>query len=313
MAGTAEYLMFTKLKHVLLILSVLLSMSPLCHAELLWNPKPTEKQKPLKATDGSQKNNSSGQNQHAGHNMSRNREKSFYLADNQNAIVKYIDPSLKTLSLTAEDKSNQYILPKTGMDNYHALVAERTTEMTHESSLRYAYLRGKPSGFSPENLIKQHKLPLEIVPEPMIREHLRFYTNKSHLFKILFNEKPLVDTWVIFQTSNGTTLDSKTDADGKVLFTLPDDFKEIKPGRRANKPAEFLLRTVHIDNNINYKTNFSAPYSVNPSHWQSNAGGMLALSIGFISGIVIMRRHNQQFNIVQKNKELNKKASRRNS
>ena len=317
MAGDAEYLLFTKLKHFLLILSVLLGMSPLCYAELLWNPKPTEKQKPVKAIDGSQKNNRSAQNQHAGHGQSRNREKSFYLADNQNVIVKYIDPSLQTLSLTAEDKSNQYILPKTGMDNYHALVAERSTDTSHESSLRYAYLRGKPSGFSPDNLIKQHKLPLEIVPEPMIREHWRFYTNNSHLFKILFNEKPLVDTWVIFQTSNGTTLDSKTDADGKVIFTLPDDFKEIKPGRRANKPAEFLLRTVHIDNNITYKTNFSAPYSVNPSHWQSNAGGILALSIGFISGIMIMRRHNQQVNIArinkEKNKELNKKSSRRNS
>ncbi len=313
MAGDVKYLMFTKSKYFLLILSVLFAMIPLCHAELLWNPKPTEKQKPLKAANGSQKNNRSAQNQHAGHNMSRSKEKSFYLADNQNAIVKYIYPSLKKLSLTAEDKSNQYILPKTGMNNYHALVAERSTDTSHESSLRYAYLRGKPSGFSPENLIKQHKLPLEIVPDPMIREHWRFYTNNSHLFKIFFNEKPLVDTWVILQTSNGTTLDSKTDDDGKVIFTFPDDFKEVKPGRRANKPAEFLLRTVHIDNNINYKTNFSAPYSVNPSHWQSNAGGILALSIGFISGIMIMRRHNQQVNMVQKNKELNKKASRINS
>ncbi len=313
MAGEEEYPMLTKLKHILLILSAVLGMSHLCHAELLWNPKPTEKQKPLKAIDGSQKSNGSAQNQHAGHGQSRNREKSFYLADNQSAIVKYIDPSLQTLSLTAEDKSNQYILPKTGMDNYHALVAERSTDTSHESSLRYAYLRGKPSGFSPGDLITQHKLPLEIVPEPMIREHWRFYTNNSHLFKILFNEKPLADTWVTFQTSNGSTLDSKTDMDGKVIFTLPDDFKEIKPGRRANKPAEFVLRTVHIDKTITYKTNFSAPYSVNPSHWQSNAGGILALSIGFISGIVIMRRHNQKVNITQKNKQLNKKSSRRNA
>jgi len=94
-----------------------------------------------------------------------------------------------------------------------------------------------------------------------------------------------------------------------VSFILPDDFKEVKPGRRANKAQEFILRTVHITDNITYKTNFSAPYSVNPSHWQSNSGGILALSIGFISGIVIMRRHNQQVNITKVNKKSSRRAS----
>ncbi|MCU7836926.1 MAG: DUF4198 domain-containing protein [gamma proteobacterium symbiont of Taylorina sp.] len=289
--------MRTKLTNVLLILAGVLGMSGLCQAELLWNPKPAEKQQEKQ------------HDQHAGHGQSRNKEKAFYLEDNQNTVVKYIDPALKVLSLTAEDNTSKYILPKTGMDNYHALVAERITDISHESSLRYAYQRGKPSGFSPENLIQLSKLPLEIVPEPMIREHWRFYTNNSHLFQILFDKKPLVDSWVVFQTSNGTILDSKTDANGKVMFKLPDDFKDIKPGRRANQPAEFLLRSVQIDNGITYKTNFSAPYSVNPSHWQSNNGGILALSIGFLAGIMIMRRHNQQINITKAAKKSSRRVS----
>jgi len=285
------------LKRVLLILSGILGISHLSHAELLWNPKPAVKQQ-------------SGQHdQHAGHGQSGSREKAFYLQDQNNVTVNYIDPSLKVLPLSSADKSSKFILPDSGMDNYHALVAERKGEALHESSLRYVYMRGKPSGYSPDDLISNHKLPLEVVPQPMIREHWRFYSNNKHSFQILFNEKPLIDTWVILQTTNGSKFDAKTDVQGKVSFILPDDFKEVKPGRRANKAQEFILRTVHITDNITYKTNFSAPYSVNPSHWQSNSGGILALSIGFISGIVIMRRHNQQVNITKVNKKSSRRAS----
>ncbi|MCU7817845.1 MAG: DUF4198 domain-containing protein [gamma proteobacterium symbiont of Lucinoma myriamae] len=188
-------------------------------------------------------------------------------------------------------------------------MAERKGDALHESSLRYVYMRGKPSGYSPDDLVSSHKLPLEIMPEPMIREHLRFYSNIGHDFQILFNKKPLANTWVILQTSNGSKFDAQTDAQGRVSFVLPDDFKDIKPGRRANKAQEFVLRTVHIADGLTYKSNFSAPYSVNPSHWQSNAGGLFALSIGFISGLVIMRRHNKNKPQKQKKKPANSQSN----
>lgn len=278
----------------LIVLLAVLSTSHLTRAELLWSPKPTEKQSSAQTID-----------EHARHQHGqggRTQEKTFYLADNQNASVKYINPALKTVLLNPQDQTNKYIVPKSGLDNYHALVAERSTDTLHESSLRYFSMRGKPSGTSPGNLIKQHKLPLEIVPQPMIREHWRFYTNNKQSFQILFDNKPVVNSWVVLKTSNGTTLDSKTDSNGNVNFMLPDDFKNIKAGRRANKPEEFMLRTTYTANNISYKTNFTAPYSVNPSHWKSNSGGLLALSIGFISGIVIMRRHNNNTKSTAKNK-----------
>ncbi|MCW8931248.1 MAG: DUF4198 domain-containing protein [Gammaproteobacteria bacterium] len=275
----------------------------LTYAELLWNPKP------VKEAESKIKSSNTGHEGHAGHQQNRSKEKAFYLEDNQNSTARYITPGLEVIPLTAEEKGNKYILPKTGMDNYHALVAERKTESTHESALRYPYMRGKPSGHSPDKLVSDSKLPLEIVPEPMIREHWRFYSSNKHDYKVLFEEKPLKDTWVILQTSNGSKMDAKTDGDGKVNFTLPEDFQDIKPGRRANKPAEFILRTVHISDGITYKTNFSAPYSVNPSHWNSNLGGILSLSVGFLSGIVIMRRHNNKMNEEKKNNKNSRRAS----
>ncbi len=266
-----------KNKNMIFIASGLLSISHLCYAELLWSPKP--KTPPIT---------------HKIHQTNhRIKEKIFYLNDNTHAHVKFITPSLNIKIVNAQKDSNKYILPKTGMDNYHALLAERKTDNTYESSLRYVSMRDKPSGYSPRKLIKKNKLPLEIVPEPMIREHWHFYTSNNHNYKVLFKGKPLADTWVTLNTSNGSNLDAKTDIDGMVSFILPEDFKNIQPGRRANQPEEFILRTVHISHGITYKTNFSAPYSVNPSHWNSNIGGILSLSIGFLSGIIIMRKHNR--------------------
>lgn len=287
--------MFIKNK-LMLVLMMLFTFSQVSYAELLWSPKPVFKAQTQK----------SDKNAHGQHD--RSRKKVFYLQDHTNAVVNYIDPSLKVLPLSSEDKASKFVLPDSGMDNYHALMAERKAEMLHESSLRYVYMRGKPSGYSPDDLISNHKLPLEIVPQPMIREHWRFYTKNRHTFQVLFNEKPLLDSWVILETTNGSKFDSKTDAQGNVSFVLPDDFKDIKPGRRANKPQDFVLRTVHIADNVTYKTNFSAKYSVNPSHWQSNAGGLLALSIGFISGLVIMRRHNKNTSQKQSQKQKRKPA-----
>ncbi len=268
-----------------LIFTIWLVLGSASHAEILWSPK----------ADTWDKQSSTEKHQHSsGHAMQhgRNSEKSFYLLNGNQAAVKFFAPDLSS-HLLKEQSDNKFILPNTGMDNYHALIAEQKKGNTIESSLRYVYMRGKPSGVSPGKLINNPKLALEIIPDPMVREHWRYYSQNKHAFIIKYKQQPLKDSWVVMQTSNGTTLDAKTDNNGRVIFTIPDDFKHIKAGRRANQPAEFIVRTAHIDNTT-YRSNFTAPYNVNPSHWQSNSGGILALSLGFISGLVIMRKHNKK-------------------
>ncbi len=265
------------------------------YAELLWSPKENLWHKVK-------------QRQQAKPNIDHNshmpsKEKSIYLMDGHHADVIFISPDLKKQKLSLDMESGKYILPKTGMDNYHALVAEKRGKNSHESSLRYVSMRGKPSGVSPELVVNSAKLPLEIVPEPMIREHWKFYTSNSHTFKVQFNGQPLADSWVVLSTSNGTKMDGKTDQYGRITFTFPEDFAHIKAGRRANKPAEFKLRTVHIHDDTTYKTNFNAPYYVNSAHWQSNSGGIAALSLGFISGLLIMFKHNRKNNSTNKNQQ----------
>ncbi len=283
---------------------ILLVFSNISYAELLWSPKENlwHKAKQVAQDKHTQPAN-------AEHNSHRRaKEKSIYLLDGENAGVVFVSPDLKKHKLSPQAGTDKYILPKTGMDNYHALVAVKKAVNSHESSLRYVSMRGKPSGVSPGLVVNSSKLPLEIVPQPMIREHWKFYTSNSHTFKVQFNGQPLSDNWVILSTSNGTMVDGKTDQHGRITFTFPEDFVQIKAGRRANKPAEFKLRTVHIDNDVTYQTNFNAPYYVNSAHWQSNSGGITALSLGFISGLLIMFKHKRKNNSKNKNQQLPGKA-----
>ncbi len=289
----------------LIIILTMLLFSSISYAELLWSPGEYSWQKTKQPSPA--KNTKQPHTQHKSH--MRPKEKAYYLLDQQNAEVIFIAPDLKQQKLSPAADSMKYTLPETGMDNYHALIAEKKDANSHASSLRYVSMRGKPSGISPSLLVQHNKLPLEIIPEPMIREHWKFYTSNSHSFSVLFNSQPLADNWVVMSTSNGTTLDGKTDQQGRIRFTLPEDFTDIKPGRRANKPAEFKLRTVHIANDITYQTNFNAPYYVNPAHWQSSSGGIAALSLGFISGLLLMFKHNHNNKPKNKNTPSSGKAS----
>ena len=73
-------------------------------------------------------------------------------------------------------------------------------------------------------------------------------------------------------------------------FILPDDFSNVRTGRQNNRPAEFIVRTGLTHQGMLYRTNFTAPYSVNPSHWKSTNVGLFMLVAGFVAGIVVMRK-----------------------
>jgi hypothetical protein len=225
---------------------------------------------------------------HSGHTQGRG--KTMFLQDSAGANLWMITPTLESRTLELDDESGKLSVPSTGMVSYHALVASRQEGGLHESSLHYIYLNGKPTGHSPAELMENNKLPLEIVPDPMAREHGRFHSQNEQEFIVRFKGKPVSDAWVGFISSNGSELEATSDTEGLVSFVLPDDFKDVRTGRNNNKPAEFMLRTGYVDGDMLYRTNFSAPYSVNPSHWQSSTVGLFMLLFGFVSGIVVMRR-----------------------
>ena len=204
--------------------------------------------------------------------------------------VSYISSILETRDL--EHKNGLVSLPKTGLGNYHALVVLAKDSSSVSSSIRYIYKHGKPSKTSPSKLTNMQKSPLEITPSPLPREHDRYKGSKTYNFKILFNSKAVSDLKLHFESENGTKETLVSNKDGSFSLTIPNDFKDVKTGRRANKPLNFTIKAKYEADGMTYYTTLSMPYSVNPNdYWRSEAMAPLLVIFGFIIGYYIIRRY----------------------
>lgn len=230
----------------------------------------------------------------AGMNHGRMSGKPFQLTEHDGSKVFFWKPDMKSKLLTLDN--DRVLLKPTGMDNYHALIAKKRTDKLTEVAIRYPYFNGKPSGFSPKTLTGGVKASFEIMPAPLPREHRRYNAAKDAVFVLRYEGQPVKNTAATLTTANGTSLKATSDRNGAIRFTLPDDFSETKPGRRNNKPAEFVVYSEYSNKDRNYRTSFSAPYHVDPSHWQSTQLGTVVLVVGFLSGVVITRRSRKNTN-----------------
>ena len=217
---------------------------------------------------------------------SHRRFKTLTLKDSADAQLSMWRSDLQRVELKTDN--DELVVRPTGVDNYHAIVAQRTQDGLHESAIRYVYLNGKPAGRSPAELLDIDKLPLEIVPAPLTREHQRYLSAGIANYQIRYHGQPLPGASVALETSNGTQAEFMTDARGRIALRLPEDFARIEAGRRGNPPADFILRTSHANNGTEYRTTLSAHYYVNPHHWQSNSGGVIAAISGFAVGLGIL-------------------------
>lgn len=213
----------------------------------------------------------------------------FELSNGEQAQIHFWQSDLEKQSLPLENQQLQLKRPKS-LSGYHALVIEKHSDTTLESIQRYDYFNGKPGGFSPAVLLSQPKTPLEIIPAPLPREHYRYYSGSEWAFIIRFNDKPLASAPVMLTTANGSHIETVSDALGMVNFTLPEDFKDIQVGRRANKPQPFHLSVRWDEGGKHYHSQLQAMYYVNPKHWQSTSWGIAVVVLGLISGGWLGRR-----------------------
>ena len=227
---------------------------------------------------------------HSGHN--RNAAKAFVLIEGERASLSLINPKLNATPLTAE--RNRVAIKPTGMDNYHALVATRINGELHESAVRYLYVHGKSSGESPSRLIGYEKSALEIEPAPLAREHWRYYSATEAVFIIRFRGEPIPHANALLTTANGTSSELTADSEGRLVVSLPEDFRAVKPGRAGNRPSEFMLTASHNDGGQIFITTFSSAYSVNPKHWQSTELGLATVAGGMLIGGLFMFRNRRR-------------------
>lgn len=244
------------------------SVQGAAQAMLVWEPAPVKHKKD--------------------HAPDRRAPKSYVLNGGAAEAV-LLKPDLEKQNIELEDGVVK--VRSTSMDNYHALVAEsQPDDKTIESAVRYLYMRGKPSGYSPSLINKAVKTRLEIVPAPLPREHRHYNANHDAVFILRYLGKPVADSKLILRTANGTELTATSDRAGAVRFTFPDDLPEVKEGRRNNRPVEFVINSQLQRDDKTFTTTLSAQYHADPAHWQSLGLGVAVLGVGFVSGLALNRR-----------------------
>jgi hypothetical protein len=217
-------------------------------------------------------------------------EKRILLENGEGAAITLWKPDLTTEALSM--KHGGVTLPGSGMDNYHAIVAEKDWGDHKEAVIRYEYQHGRPSKQSPSRLAAQQKTKFEIVPDPIPREHYRYHSQQRWGFLVRYDGAPVADLKVELQTSNGSRLEAVTDAGGRVEFQIPDDFPEVVKGERDSRSGQFTLSGEYFQGGVRYTTQLNADYRVNPGHWQSTPLGLAVIGFGFVAGSLLGRVKN---------------------
>lgn len=208
--------------------------------------------------------------------------------ETSDARVALIRPDLEAVPLALA--AGAVRVKGTGTNNYHALVAIAERGGRRDTATRYLYMHGKPSGHSPSELLARPATGLQIIPAPLPREHWRYETRKAYRFELRFDGELLPEQPVTLRTAAGSLQDLLTDREGILTLVLPEDFDEIKKGRRKNKPGEWQLTSYIQQNGVIHHSSLSAPYSPSPANWQSYALGWLVAGLGFGGGLLINRR-----------------------
>lgn len=267
-----------KITRVIALFAVCFACS--VQAELVWQPAPPEI-KTETAAGG-----------HAGHGRDRGAQPFILKGDIDGVSLPEAELWLPTqvrrpLSVNADGK---VAVKGTGIGSYHMLFARKQHDASNEVAMRYLHMQGRDTDVSPEELVTSPKAMLDITPDPLTREHQRYLSLKPANFVISYNGEPLAQQRVTLKTTNGSEIAALTDKSGRVSLELPDDFSDVQSGRSNNRPADFVVATSLERDGYSYQTTVSAAYYVNPSHWRSLSGGLLAMFAGVVSGLLVLRR-----------------------
>ena len=134
-----------------------------------------------------------------------------------------------------------------------------------------------------------NKNELEIVPDPLPREHRDYQSGETWPFIVRFRGEPLADTEVVLTTFHGGASSGTTDKRGRILLHLPDDFPDMVEGERDERKADFAVTVEHQDGEILYRSHLGAEYEPNPRHWRSTPLGFLVIGIGMVAGVFLGR------------------------
>lgn len=187
--------------------------------------------------------------------------------------------------------------PKIG--NYHWVTArEESTDTVKVAST--AWFFGNP-GDSPKDLLKTVKHELEIVPDPLPREHGNYRESEKWRFLLRFNGQPLAGQALTLETEFGSRSSFVSDAAGFATVLFPRDFKPVtaEGGERTGhgpRRAKFVLAAEKQVEGRRYLTAFNLSYGQDGDRDKSLGWGATFGLIGMLAATPLLRRRKSEQN-----------------
>lgn len=182
--------------------------------------------------------------------------------------------------------------PRVG--NYHWLVMrEETPEQVKVASTAWYF--GNP-GPSPRDLLAESRHELEIVPDPLPREHGSYRESEKWRFLVRLNGSPLASQPLTLETEFGTRTTFVTDQSGIATVLFPRDFRPPPPdkaegrGGHARQSAKFVLSTEKHEGQRHYLTAFNLTYGPDADRGRSLAWGAGFCLVGMLAATPLLRR-----------------------
>jgi hypothetical protein len=151
-------------------------------------------------------------------------------------------------------------------------------------------------------LLLKQKSELEIIPQPLPREHGAWRESEKWQFLLRFNGQPLAKKEVRMETEFGTKTAFVSDEQGMVTVLFPRDFKpaEKKPEQGGHdhgpRRAKFVLAVEHDDGGKHYLTAFNYTYSADAARGKNLLAGVGFGMFGMLLATPLLRRKKAENN-----------------
>lgn len=179
--------------------------------------------------------------------------------------------------------------PKVG--NFHWVTARQDKEGTViVASTVHAFNNPGPA---PTAMFLERKNALEIIPQPLPREHSSYRESEKWRFLVRFNGQPLANGKLKLETEFGSRSTFLTSQDGLATVLFPRDIKpaaENAPGGHGPRRAKFVLAVEHDDLGKHYLTAFNYGYGADPDRSRSLAAGAGFGVLGMLLAAPLWRR-----------------------
>jgi hypothetical protein len=185
----------------------------------------------------------------------------------------------------------------TKVGNYHWVIAREETESEVRVASTAWYFSNP--GSAPRALLKQTRHELEIVPQPLPREHGSYRESEKWRFLVRWQGQPLAGQSVTLETESGSRSRYVTDAGGMATVLFPRDVRpaaEAGRGHGGPQRAKFVLAAEREGNGKRYLTAFNYTYSPDPDRDRSLTWGVAFALAGMVGALPLLRRRSASTN-----------------